>query len=113
MSFLLIIAIRLPLVKGFGAGETAASNAAFVEYGWNLATQIQAEDRCHRIGQDEAVNIWNLVAENAIDEEILALIAQKAGVVDAATDGRIAEGSGMFAELAERIARRKENMGNG
>lgn len=93
---------------GLGLTLTAASNAAFMEYGWNLATQIQAEDRCHRIGQAEAVNIWNLVGEDTIDEEILALIAQKAEVVDAATDGRIAEGSGMFAELAERIARRKD-----
>lgn len=93
---------------GLGLTLTAASNAAFVEFGWNPAQMSQAEDRIHRIGQAEAVNIWNLVGEDTIDEEILALIAQKAEVVDAATDGRIAEGSGMFAELAERIARRKD-----
>ena len=48
----------------------------------------QAEDRCHRIGQHDAVTAWYLLAAQTIDETMLELIERKRKVVDAVTDGR-------------------------
>jgi SNF2 family DNA or RNA helicase len=66
---------------------TAASNVAFVELGWTPAAHDQAEDRVHRIGQEEAVTAWYLLAADTIDERIAAVIERKRELVRAATDG--------------------------
>lgn len=73
--------------SGVGITLTASSNVVFLELGWNPAIMTQASDRCHRIGQKDAVNIWYLLGKNTIDEDILRLIEGKRKVVDGATDG--------------------------
>jgi SWI/SNF-related matrix-associated actin-dependent regulator 1 of chromatin subfamily A len=70
-----------------GLTLTAAANVAFVELGWTPAEHDQAEDRCHRIGQANAVNVWYLLAAGTIDERVGALIEHKRRVVRAITDG--------------------------
>lgn len=72
---------------GVGLTLTAASNVAFLEFGWNPGTMDQAEDRVHRIGQTYPVNIWNLAGINTIDEDIIGLIESKRSVVNATTNG--------------------------
>jgi SWI/SNF-related matrix-associated actin-dependent regulator 1 of chromatin subfamily A len=76
---------------GEGLTLTRASNVVFVEFGWNPKSHDQAEDRCHRIGQRDAVNVWNLAATDTVDEELIKLIESKRAVVDAMTDGRISD----------------------
>lgn len=71
---------------------TAASDVMFIEQGWTPADHDQAEDRCHRIGQEGVVNAWYLLAQDSIDMDIQELIAEKRIVVDAATEGREVEG---------------------
>ena len=72
---------------GIGITLTAASDVLFIELGWTPADHDQAEDRCHRIGQDGNVMAWYLLARESIDIDIQELIAEKREVVDAATDG--------------------------
>lgn len=72
---------------GVGITLTAASNVIFLELGWTPAVHDQAEDRCHRIGQEDRVTAWYLLAEQTIDQQINALIESKRTVVDAATEG--------------------------
>ncbi len=47
----------------------------------------QAEDRCHRIGQRDAVTAWYLLAAETIDERMARLIQTKRAHVSAVTDG--------------------------
>lgn len=73
---------------GVGITLTAASDVAFIELPWRPGDLDQAEDRCHRIGQEGSVTAWYLLAAETIEEDIAKLIDQKREVVDAATDGK-------------------------
>ena len=94
---------------GVGWTGTAASNVAFLGFGWTPGGLDQAEDRVHRIGQENAVNVWQLVADDTIDADTLDLIDAKRRVVQQATDGevraRVASQS-VLGELMERLAAR-------
>ncbi len=74
-------------VAAQGITLTRASNVAFLELEWTPAMHDQAEDRCHRIGQRDAVTAWYLLAADTIDETVARLIAAKRATVDAVTDG--------------------------
>ena len=60
-----------------GITLTRASNVAFLELEWTPAMHDQAEDRCHRIGQRDAVTAWYLLAADTIDETMARLIQRK------------------------------------
>lgn len=89
---------------GVGITLTAASNVAFLEFPWTPGDIIQAEDRCHRIGQTESVTAWYLIAEGTIDEDIVDLLNEKAKIIDAIQDGKPVSGEfGILDDLANRI----------
>jgi SNF2 family DNA or RNA helicase len=44
---------------------------------WNPATEAQAVDRAHRIGQSKSVMVYRLVAKGTIEEKVMALKAAK------------------------------------
>ena len=75
-------------VAGHGLTLTRASSVAFLELDWTPAKHDQAEDRCHRIGQQDAVNAYYLLAASTIDETISTLLERKRAVIGAVTDGR-------------------------
>jgi len=85
-----------------------ASNVAFVELDWTPARHDQAEDRCHRIGQHDAVTAYYLLASETIDEQMASVLQRKRAVIDAVTDGhRLADTSALDAvvqQLRERPA---------
>lgn len=72
---------------GFGITLTAASACAFVQLPWNPAEFDQCSDRVHRIGQQDNVTVYSLVAEGTVEEEIADLIVAKRQVINAVVDG--------------------------
>jgi SNF2 family DNA or RNA helicase len=67
---------------GVGLNLTAADTVIHVDPWWNPAVERQATDRAHRIGQDQPVFVYKLVAEGSIEERILALQARKSALAD-------------------------------
>ena len=93
---------------GVGLTLTSASDVLFVEQGWTPAEHDQAEDRCHRIGQNDNVSAWYLLAEETVDTDIYRLIEEKRKVVDAVTDGEDQETSSILNDLVKSFIQRTE-----
>ncbi len=55
----------------------AASMVVFAEYSWTPGTLVQAEDRVHRIGQANSVNVYYLHAKGSIDDIIWQTLEHK------------------------------------
>ncbi len=72
---------------GVGINLQVASNVVLAELSWTAAEQTQAIDRVHRIGQDQPVTAWRIIAAQTIDSRIAELIDSKAGLAARALDG--------------------------
>jgi SWI/SNF-related matrix-associated actin-dependent regulator of chromatin subfamily A-like protein 1 len=90
-------------VAGHGLTLTRASNVAFLELDWTPAKHDQAEDRCHRIGQQDAVNAYYLLAADTIDETIATLLERKRAVIGAVTDGHEQDDQGVLDALVREL----------
>ncbi len=66
---------------GHGLTLNEAHYVVFYENGFKYADRLQAEDRCHRIGQTQPVTYVDITAIDSIDERIRANLAKKKNVV--------------------------------
>ncbi|MEF3402132.1 DEAD/DEAH box helicase [Agromyces sp. CCNWLW203] len=71
---------------GFGLNLTEADYVFLLDPWWNPASEAQAVDRAHRIGQSKPVNVYRMVAEGTIEEKVMALKARKAKLVSSLMD---------------------------
>jgi SWI/SNF-related matrix-associated actin-dependent regulator 1 of chromatin subfamily A len=90
-------------VAGHGLTLTRSSNVVFLELAWTPAKHDQAEDRCHRIGQQDAVNAYYLLAADTIDETISELLERKRAVIGAVTDGQEEDEEGVVDALVREL----------
>jgi SWI/SNF-related matrix-associated actin-dependent regulator 1 of chromatin subfamily A len=90
-------------VAGQGITLTRSSNVVFLELDWTPAKHDQAEDRCHRIGQQDAVNAYYLLAADTVDETIATLLERKRAVIEAVTDGREEDEEGVLDALVRDL----------
>jgi superfamily II DNA or RNA helicase len=72
---------------GTGLNLTAADHVFLLDPWWNPAAEDQAADRAHRIGQDRPVLVHRLIANDSVEEGILALQEKKRAVASVVTDG--------------------------
>jgi SNF2 family DNA or RNA helicase len=79
---------------GFGLNLTEADYCFLLDPWWNPATEAQAVDRTHRIGQSRNVMVYRLIAAGTIEEKVLALQARKAELFTSVLDnGGVFSGS--------------------
>jgi SNF2 family DNA or RNA helicase len=71
---------------GFGLNLTEADYVFLLDPWWNPASEAQAVDRAHRIGQDKNVFVYRLIAADTIEEKVLALGERKARLFDSVMD---------------------------
>ena len=62
---------------GVGWTLTAAQDVVFAEHSWVPSQNIQAGDRCHRMGQRGVVTLHDLVVEGSLDGKVLLAGAKK------------------------------------
>jgi superfamily II DNA or RNA helicase len=72
---------------GVGINLTAADHVYLLDPWWNPATEDQAADRAHRIGQTRPVIVFKLVAAETVEQRILELQQKKRALADAALSG--------------------------
>lgn len=75
---------------GVGLNLVSANRIINMDLSWNYASESQAYDRCHRLGQNKDVFIKRLVVKDTIEERMLKLQEVKSGLADAA----LGEGTG-------------------
>jgi superfamily II DNA or RNA helicase len=83
---------------GFGLNLTEADYCFLLDPWWNPATEAQAVDRTHRIGQTRNVMVYRLIAKDTIEEKVMALKARKAELVASVMDEGNAFGSTLDAD---------------
>ncbi|XP_073998108.1 lymphoid-specific helicase-like [Rhodnius prolixus] len=57
---------------GLGINLTSADTVVIFDSDWNPQADLQAQDRCHRIGQTKPVIVYRLVSTGTIDERIVS-----------------------------------------
>ena len=62
---------------GVGLNLTAADTVFLLDPWWNPAAEAQAIDRTYRIGQDQPVFAYRLIARDTVEEKVLALQTTK------------------------------------
>lgn len=86
---------------GFGLNLVEADYVILLDPWWNPAAEDQAVDRAHRIGQHRAVMVYRMIAEDTIEEKVMALQQSKRDLFDAVLDST--EGAAAAALSAEEI----------
>lgn len=92
---------------GVGLTLTAASNVAIVELPWTPGDLKQAEDRCHRIGQKDTVNVHMLIVPGTIEEEIAELLDKKTKILDAVLDGKETDQGSLLTALIDSMTKKQ------
>ncbi len=72
---------------GVGLNLTAASYVFLLDPWWNPAVEAQAIDRAHRIGQQQKVFAYRLIAKDTVEEKMLVLQKSTRQIADAILDG--------------------------
>jgi superfamily II DNA or RNA helicase len=83
---------------GFGLNLTEADYCFLLDPWWNPATEAQAVDRTHRIGQTRNVMVYRLIAAGTIEEKVMALKQRKAELFSSVIDSDGAFGAALSAD---------------
>ncbi|MDQ0754979.1 DEAD/DEAH box helicase [Arthrobacter sp. B3I4] len=83
---------------GFGLNLTEADYVFLLDPWWNPASEAQAVDRTHRIGQARNVMVYRLVAKDTIEEKVMALKAKKSQLFADVMEGDALSGGTLTAE---------------
>ena len=86
---------------GVGLNLTGADTVILVDLWWNPAVESQAIGRAHRMGQEQAVEVYRLVTRGTIEEKIQDLQEQKRNLVSEVLDGTESRGSLTLSEIQE------------
>jgi SNF2 family DNA or RNA helicase len=90
--------------EGIDGWQHVCSNVAFLELTWTPSKHHQAEDRCHRSGQQNPVTCYYLLANQTIDEYLATLIDNKRAVISAIVDGeRVERDDNILVDLVRRL----------
>lgn len=87
---------------GIDGFQTVCCNVAFAEFASTSTDMEQAMDRLHRGGQERPVNVYYLIAQGTIDEDMAEALDEKKRVLASVLDGKEAKDLDLIAEIAAR-----------
>jgi len=87
---------------GVGLNLTGADVVIHYDPWWNPSVMDQASDRAHRYGQKKAVQVFNIVAKDSIEEKIMELQDRKRDLIDSV----VTEGGSFINLLSEEEVRK-------
>ncbi|EJD35996.1 hypothetical protein AURDEDRAFT_117185 [Auricularia subglabra TFB-10046 SS5] len=70
-----------------GLNLTVANNVYLMDPWWQEGIESQAIDRCNRIGQTKTVHVYQMVAENTIEQKVLEIQERKKNLIKQAFSG--------------------------
>ena len=73
-SFIFLLSTR---AGGVGINLTAADTCIIFDSDWNPQNDLQAQARCHRIGQEKKVSVFRLVTKNCYEEAMFKRSMEK------------------------------------
>ncbi|KAJ1656324.1 hypothetical protein IWQ61_004080 [Dispira simplex] len=76
-SFVFLLCTR---AGGVGINLTAADTCVIYDSDWNPQNDLQAQARCHRIGQTKPVKIYRLLTRNTYEKEMFDRAGMKLGL---------------------------------
>ncbi len=76
------VALCSILACGYGIKLTSANHVVHFDRWWNPATEDQATDRVHRIGQQKTVYVYRTLVSGTLEEKIAALLENKRDLAD-------------------------------
>ena len=85
-----------------GLNLTGACVVVHADPWWNAAAQEQANDRAHRIGQVQDVNVYQIVAKDTIEERILGLQHTKSDLASRFVDSAAVTGASDIGRLSRK-----------
>jgi len=81
---------------GLGVNLTAADTCIIFDSDWNPHADLQAQDRCHRIGQTKKVMVYRLATAATVEEKVLHAAKQKLKLE------QLVVSKGKFRDIGER-----------
>lgn len=92
---------------GIDGLQHTVDTVIFLDQDWVPANHEQAEDRAHRIGQLNPVQIFYMICEGTIDEYMREILTEKQKVIDSVVDGKLintARTKSVFKEFVRRLS---------
>lgn len=87
-SFIFLLSTK---AGGLGINLTIADTVIIYDSDWNPQNDIQAQSRCHRIGQTMDVNVYRLVTRGTYEDEMLKRASKKLGLDTAILDAKASD----------------------
>lgn len=92
---------------GVGINLTAADTVIIYDSDWNPQNDIQAQSRCHRIGQTQKVKVYRLVTRGTYELDMLDRASKKLGLDHALLDSvEVSSNPKMEAKEIDKLLRR-------
>ena len=95
---------------GLGINLTAADTVIIYDSDWNPQNDLQAQARCHRIGQDKAVKVYRLLTRNSYERQMFDKASMKLGldkaVLQSVNNGQSESSTHMSKGEVEQLLRR-------
>ena len=92
---------------GLGINLVAADTCIIYDSDWNPQNDLQAQARCHRIGQDKMVKIYRLVTRNTYEREMFDRAGLKLGLDKAVLQSMNTEQGGKKKDASQTLSKKE------